>query len=203
MLGLPSTSETASSPKDTSECSQPSPSFQQLSGIFSAQGSWREAMVAAVGTEQSLTPPSSLPQTWLSQSQGLNASTRQQNRLNALGSLALLFPHPSLTASSHRLHSVARAMHGYVGGREGEHVWPVPWGALAVEESSAPRALWAKHSTLACFCPAELPPATWPRILLSGLCSQDQTTAAKNSLGQCKLRPEFPFLSWWTVFSLP
>lgn len=142
MLGLPSTSKTASSPKDTSECSQPSPSFQQLSGIFPAQGSWREAMVAAVGTEQSLTPPSpSLPQTRLSQSQGLNASPRQQNRPNTLGSLALLFLHPSLTAPSHRLHSVAHAMHGYVGGREGEHVWPVPWGALAMEESSAPRAL--------------------------------------------------------------
>lgn len=55
MLGLPSTSKTASSLKDTSECSQPSPSFQQLSRFFSAQGSWQEAMGAAVGTEQSPT----------------------------------------------------------------------------------------------------------------------------------------------------
>lgn len=71
-------------------------------------------------------PLPSLPQTQLSQSQSLNVSTGHQDGPNTLGPLAVPFLHPTLAPSSHHPRSATCDMHGYVGGRKREHVWPVP-----------------------------------------------------------------------------
>lgn len=121
----------ASSLRDTSECSQPSLSFQPLSGIVSAGNGSNsgDSTEPRLGHRHSwvLSHRLLVPFPQLSQSQGLNVSIGHQDRPNTLDPLAVHFPHSSLTPSSHCLHCVACDMFVYVGGTEREHIQKMPW----------------------------------------------------------------------------
>lgn len=105
----------------------------------------------------SLTMPSpSLPQTQLSQSQGLSISAEQQDGPSVLW----LFCFFTLVSLHHPI--VFPLLHMLcVGTRVGER-GSMPgssWGLL-LWSRALPQSLPAQHSTLARFCPAELPPVT-------------------------------------------
>lgn len=75
-----------------------------------------------------------------------------------------------------------------------------PGGKLSKEESSAPRALWAKQGALAHCCPAESPPATWPRSLLSGFAARIKPQLLRTAWVSVNCGP---FLSWLTALISP
>lgn len=119
---------------------------------------------------------------------------------NTLDPLAVHFPHSSLTPSSHCLPCLARDTCVYVGGGEqrASTSRQFPGGKLQGGEL-CPQSPLTQTGCPGMPLPSQTTSCDMDWKLIKWLCSQDQTTAAKNSLGQCKLQPEFPFLSWLTV----